>query len=307
MSEIVVVGSLNMDLIVRTPRLPRPGETVVGHGFSMAPGGKGANQAIAGARLGARMLIVGRVGADEFGRSLRHNLRAAGVHDVFVVTDEAAATGVALIAVEDSSQNSIVVTAGANAHVSRRDVEAARSAIVSGRALVTQLEVPLEAVTCALRVAHAAHVLTVLNPAPARPLPTDLFTLVDILVPNETEASVLTGTHVQDRESAEAAARELHRRGAQAVVITLGTEGALAYAEGRVHLVPAFAVKAVDATGAGDAFVAALTVARVRGLDWDAALGEASAAGALATTRLGAQPSLPTRAELIAFLEATQR
>jgi ribokinase len=302
MPEIAVVGSVNMDLIVRTPHLPVPGETVLGRTWSTAPGGKGANQAVAAAKLGAQVVMVGRVGPDDFGRTLRQEMAAAGVDMTYVTTDEQEATGVALIAVEDGGQNTIIVSPGANARVSRADVDAAKGAITASKVLVVQLELPLDTETYALDLGRASHIVTLLNPAPAQPLPSPVLARVDWIVPNETEASHLTGIAVTDWASAEAAARELGRRGPQIVVITLGARGALAWDGNAIFRVPAFPVQPVDATAAGDAFVGALARAIARGADLLVALNEASAAGALATLKLGAQPSLPTFAELEQFL-----
>jgi len=307
MPHIVVVGSLNMDLVVRTPHLPRPGETILGHEFMMAPGGKGANQTVAAAKLGATVHMVGRVGGDDFGRALRGNLRAAGADDAYVFTEDSAATGIAIIEVEDSSQNTIVVAPGANAHVTRADVDAARSTITSAQAVIAQLEIPLDTVLYAMRLAHGANVLTALNPAPAQPLPVELLPLIDLLVPNETEASLLTGIEVKDETRAEQAAQKLHECGARVVVITLGERGAIVLDQQGARRIPPFRVKAIDTTAAGDAFVGALAAAYAAGRDLDTALCEASAAGALAATKLGAQPSLPTRAELDEFLKRATR
>jgi ribokinase len=303
MPKLVVVGSLNMDLVVRTPHLPRPGETILGRDFMTAPGGKGANQTVAAAKLGAAVHMVGRVGGDDFGRALRENLHAAGADDRYVFTEESAATGIAIIEVEASGQNTIVVAPGANAQVARADVDAARSIITSSQVVIAQLEIPLDTVRYALNMARAANVLTILNPAPAQSLSTELLSLVDLLVPNESEAALLTGIEVTDEASAEQAARQLQQRGARAVVVTLGERGALALDEHRVWRVPPFRVKAIDATAAGDAFVGALATAYASHDDLEAALREASAAGALAATKFGAQPSLPTRAELDEFLK----
>lgn len=303
MTRIAVVGSLNMDLVIRTPRLPAPGETILGREFTTAPGGKGANQAVAAAKLGASVAMVGRVGTDSFGRALRESLRVDAVDTANVFADDLAATGVAVIQVDDGGQNTIVVASGANAYVTRADIDTSRAALISANALVVQLEVPLDTVTHALQLAHEAHVLTILNPAPAQPLQPDVLALVDILAPNETEASLLTDIMVNDWAGAEAAARELNRRGARTVVITLGARGALVFENNLAHQVPPFPVKSIDATAAGDAFVATLAVARASGRDMDTALREASAAGALTATKLGAQPSLPTRIELDEFLK----
>lgn len=302
MPDIVVVGSLNMDLVVQSVHLPARGETITGRDFVMIPGGKGANQAVGAAKLGAAIAMIGRVGIDDFGRSLSTSLAHAGVITTHVHADPAATTGVAVISVEAGGQNTIIVVPGANARVTPADVDNAIEIIASARALMTQLEIPLATVVHALRGARAKQVLTVLNPAPAQVLDAEILELVDLLIPNETEASRMTGIEVNDWSSAERAARELNRLGAKAVVITLGALGALVCEQDRVRRVPAFTVKAIDATAAGDAFVAALTVARVQGREWEIALHEASAAGALTTTKLGAQPALPTHAELEQFL-----
>ncbi|CAG0956044.1 ribokinase [Anaerolineae bacterium] len=302
MPDIVVVGSLNMDLVVQTAHLPARGETITGRDFVVIPGGKGANQAVAASKLGASIAMIGRVGTDDFGRSLCASLAQAGVNTARVHSDSVATTGVALISVEDGGQNTIVVVPGANARVTPADVDEAGEVIASAKALIAQLEIPLTTVVHALRVARAKQVLTVLNPAPAQVLDAEILELVDLLIPNETEASRMTGIQVNDWDSAERAARELNRLGAKTVVITLGALGALVCEQDRVWRVPAFPVRAIDATAAGDAFVAALTIARVQGRDWEIALREASAAGALTTTKLGAQPALPTRVELEQFL-----
>ncbi len=302
MVNIVVVGSLNMDLVVRTPHLPAPGETLLGRSFSTAPGGKGANQAVAAARLGGQVAMIGRVGGDDFGKALRANFQASGVNTDYLATDTGAPSGIAVIQVDDSGQNTIVVTAGTNRNLSRGDIDFAREMISHADALLAQLEVPLDTVTHALGLAHSAGILTVLNPSPARELSREVLALADLLVPNETEARMLTDIPVDDWASAEASARALVQRVARGVVITLGAKGAFALIDNIVRRVPAFRVQAVDATAAGDAFVAALTVACASGRAIDDALRDASAAGALTCTHLGAQPALPTRKELEAFL-----
>lgn len=307
MSRIVVVGSLNMDLVTQTPHLPLPGETVIGRAFTTAPGGKGANQAVAAARLGARVEMIGRIGADDFGRKLRKACAIAGVNTQNVLIDHDAATGVAVIQVDEAGQNTIVVATGANARLTPADIESASAAITSADALIVQLEISLDSVERALYIARAAKVLTVLNPAPAQPLPRDMLALVDVIIPNESEAAQLTGIVVNDWASAESAARALHLGNAKLVIITLGARGALALENNRVHRIPAFSIQAVDATAAGDAFVAAFAVAFTSGKSIDDALREANAAGALTTTKLGAQPSLPTRTELDEFLSERSR
>ena len=297
-ARVTVVGSLNMDLVVRAPRIPRPGETIIGGEFRTVPGGKGANQAVAAARLGAQVAMVGRVGGDAFGGLLLENLAAAGVDHTFVTRDVEAATGVALIEVDDAGQNSIVVVSGANMRLAPADVEAAAAAIGVADVLLLQLESPLETVTRAAQVAHARGVTVILNPAPARPVPAGLLGLVDVLIPNESETALLTGLPVGDQEEAQAAAAALRRMGVATVILTLGERGALLAYEGGAELFPAFDVTPVDTTAAGDAFVGGLAVALAEGRPLREAVRWGNAAGALATTRLGAQPSLPTRQAL---------
>jgi len=297
-ARVTVVGSLNMDLVVRAPRIPRPGETIIGGEFRTVPGGKGANQAVAAARLGAQVAMVGRVGGDAFGGLLLENLAAAGVDHTFVTRDPQAATGVALIEVDDAGQNSIVVVSGANMRLAPADVEAAAAAIGVADVLLLQLESPLETVTRAAQVAHARGVTVILNPAPARPVPAGLLGLVDVLIPNESETALLTGLPVGDQEEAQAAAAALRRMGVATVILTLGERGALLAYEGGAELFPAFDVTPVDTTAAGDAFVGGLAVALAEGRPLREAVRWGNAAGALATTRLGAQPSLPTRQAL---------
>jgi len=284
-----------MDLIARAPRIPQPGETIIGGDFHTAPGGKGANQAVAAARLGARVSMVGRVGCDAFAESLLNNLTAAGVDHAFVVQDPEAPTGVALIVVDDAGQNSIVVASGANMHLSPADVDRAKSAIAGADALLLQLESPLETVTRAAEVARAHGVRVILNPAPARSLPAALLSLVDVLIPNESETALLTGMSVNNQAEAEAAASTLRGMGVGTVILTLGERGALLAQAGTAELVPAFEVMPVDTTAAGDAFVGGFAVALAEGESLAEAVRWGNAAGALATTKLGAQPSLPTR------------
>ncbi len=301
-AHITVVGSLNMDLVACAPRIPQPGETIIGGEFHTVPGGKGANQAVAAARLGAQVSMVGRVGCDAFSSLLLDNLDAAGVGHTFVTQDPEAATGVALIVVGDSGQNSIVVASGANMRLSPADVDAAEAVITSADVLLLQLESPLETVTRAAEVAHAHGARVILNPAPARPLPTELLSLVDVLIPNESEAALLTGIPVGDQAVDKTAAMALCELGVGTVILTLGGRGALLAQDERVEIFPAFDVVPVDTTAAGDAFVAGFAVALAEGRALAEAVRWGNAAGAIATTRLGAQPSLPTRRDLETLL-----
>ncbi len=301
-AQITVVGSLNMDLVARTHHIPQPGETILGGELHTLPGGKGANQAVAAARLGGSVAMVGRVGEDAFTGPLLDNLAAAGVDYTFVSRDSGAATGVALIVVDDAGQNSIVVTSGANMRLVPADVNAAETAIAGAKVLLLQLESPLEAVTRAAEVARSHGVTVILNPAPAQPLPASLLALVDVLIPNETETALLTGQIINNQAEAEAAAVKLRQSGVGTVILTLGERGALLTSATETKLFPAFKITPVDTTAAGDAFVGGLAVALAEGKPLAEAVRWGNAAGALAATQLGAQPSLPTRQALELFL-----
>ena len=301
-ARIAVVGSLNMDLVVRVPRMPVPGETLIGHDFHVIPGGKGANQAVAAARLGAQVTMIGRVGDDDFGRAQQRNLAQEGIDVTHVSVDPEEATGIALITLDATGQNSIILAPGANMRLTVAHVEAAAQAIADAEILICQLESPLEAVTRAIELARAQGVRVILNPAPARPLDTALLHLVDYLIPNESETTLLTGIQVTDLSSAEKAAANLRERGVSTVILTLGEQGALlSTAEGIIHE-GGYSVEVVDTTAAGDAFVGGFAVALAEGQPLQEAVRFANAAGALAVTRLGAQPSLPTRRAVEQFL-----
>ena len=303
---ILVIGSLNMDFVVQVDRLPAPGETARGENFRMIPGGKGANQACAAARLarGTPVRMIGRVGFDSFADHLRASLAAAGVDPSGIHGCRAAPTGVALIWVDRTGQNSIVIAPGANDQLSRADLETERRAFVSAACALFQLETPLETVTAGLRLAADAGALAILDPAPARPLPPDVLGGAGLLTPNETEACLLAGLAPQriGIADAPALAAALRARGARAVVLKLGDQGCFySGSEGELH-VPAFSVEAVDATAAGDTFNGGLAVALSEGMPLAEALRFANAAAALSVTRLGAQTSIPTREEVERFL-----
>lgn len=295
MPRVVVVGSINMDLVVRAERLPRPGETIHGSEFRTIPGGKGANQAVAAARLGAQTHIVGRVGDDDFGRQLRQTLDDNGVDCSHVVTDREYPSGVAMIVVQASGENGIVVAGGANGAVSPRDVEAARAVIEAAEVVLLQLEIPLETVATAMTIARAAGVRTILDAGPACALPQEVLRAPTVLSPNLVEAEALLGRPVSGGLEA---ARELVARRAAACVVKSGARGCAWATPQASAEIPAPAVKVVDTTAAGDAFTAALGVGLAEGQSLPAAAAWANFAGALAVTRLGAQPSMPTRAEL---------
>lgn len=304
--RIVVVGSSNTDLVVRCQRAPAPGETVLGGKFFTAAGGKGANQAVAAARLGAEVWFVAKVGDDAFGRQALAGLQAEGVHCDFVTVDPRHPSGVALIVVEEHGQNRIVVALGANEHLTPADVDKAAAVIAGADALLVQLETPLETVSHAVGLAARAGVLVILNPAPGSPLPEELLQQVSVITPNESEAQLLTGLKPTDQAQAREVAACLHLRGVKNVILTLGAKGAFFSDGSNCLFVPGFAVKAVDTTAAGDAFNGALAVGLVRGLALPQAVRYANAAAALAVQKLGAQPSLPRAAEVEAFLAGTE-
>jgi len=285
--------------------MPGPGETLLGSGFATSPGGKGANQAVAVARLGAECHFVGRVGADAFGERMALQMKAAGVNTKGLIVTEGVPSGVAMILVDDHGENSIVVASGANAKVSPDDVDNAESLIASSDAVLLQLELPIATVVRAIHVARARQVAVVLDPAPiSDSLPAAAYD-VDLLNPNQVEASQLAGEPIgENLHSAKLVATELIRRGARSVVIKLGKRGALAVEGpgGQICETPAFDVSVVDTTAAGDAFAAALTVARARGLAMDQACRFACAAGGLACTRLGAVNAMPTLKEVEVLL-----
>ena len=291
MTNILVIGSLNADLVVRAPRFPAPGETIQGEDLVTVPGGKGANQAVAAARLGADVAMIGRVGADSFGASLIENLKQNHVDATHVTRDTSAATGTAVIVVDSHGQNSIVLSPGANAKVKPADVEPASFSDV--KLLLLQLEIPTETVLHAARLAKESGLGVLLNPAPARELPDELLSNADYLLPNETELSLLAGKSVSDVRSAEAAARSLVRREAQIVIVTLSANGALIVGKDKSKHIPSFTVNVVDTTAAGDAFIGGFAVALLNGKSLEDAVQYACACGALAVTKFGAQPSLP--------------
>lgn len=299
---LVVVGSSNTDMVIRLDRLPRPGETLLGGDFSMAAGGKGANQAVAAARAGARVALVARVGRDVFGDQAIAGFKRDGIGTDFVVRDRTAPSGVALIFVARDGENCIAVSGGANTRLSPADVRKARTVIAKASAVLLQLETPLETVQAAAEIAGRAGVRVILNPAPARPLPDDLLRGVSILTPNETEAELLTGVRVSNETSAAKAADRLLGRGVGAVILTLGPRGALVADPEVRQLVPGFKVKAVDTVAAGDVFNGALAVALGEGRPLLEAVRFANAAAAISVTRPGAQPSAPRRVEIERFL-----
>jgi ribokinase len=294
-----------MDLVIRSPRIPQPGETIIGSDFQTIPGGKGANQAVGAARLGGQVTMVGRVGEDAFADVLLNNLITAEIDSSHVLKDNEASTGVALIVVDDNGENIIVVASGANMRMTEGDVDAAETVIAKSDVLLLQLEVPLPVVKRAAQIARSHDVTVVLNPAPARDLPLDLLGFVDVLVPNESEAALLTGMPSDGQSDLEKAAANLLKSGVGSVVITLGKRGAyLASPDFDSKIYEAFSVQPVDTTAAGDAFMAGLAVNYGEGKSLAEAVCWGNAAGALAAMRFGAQTSLPERSEVEGLLRA---
>jgi ribokinase len=299
--RICVVGSSNVDLTFRTIRMPHIGETLAAHGFQLAFGGKGANQAVTAARLGANVAFVARVGNDAFGQESLKHLRADGLDTSHVRVDSARPTGTAAIIVDDAARNCILIVSGANASLSPQDIRDAAPAIQAANVLLCQLEVPLKTSLEAFRIARAAGVRTILTPAPAVPLPDEMFPLIDLLIPNETEIELLTGRRTDSAEELEKAARLLRKRGAKVVAVTLGERGILLLDDDGPTRIPAIPVTAVDPTGAGDAFTGSLAVFWAEGQTLRDAARKAAAVAALTVTRLGTQTAFPSRVEVEAF------
>ncbi|MFJ3468613.1 ribokinase [Pseudomonas sp. NPDC090201] len=298
-AKVVIVGSLNMDLVTRAPRLPRAGETLAGQSFVTVPGGKGANQAVAAARLGASVAMIGCVGDDAYGEQLRSALLTEGIDCQAVTTIAGESTGVALIVVDDNSQNAIVIVAGGNGHVSASVVDGFDVLLQQAEVIICQLEVPESTVGHVLKRGHELGKTVILNPAPATgPLPEQWYGWVDYLIPNESEATALTGLPVDSPASAEAAAKTLLASGVGKVVVTLGEQGALFASQERVEHFPAPRVKPVDTTAAGDTFVGGFAAALADGKSEAEAIRFGQIAAALSVTRSGAQPSIPTFAEV---------
>ena len=297
---VVVIGSVNMDLVVRAPHVPRPGETILGHSFATIPGGKGANQAVAVAKLGGDCRFVARVGDDVFGQNLLAGMKAMGVNCDHVGITEGVATGVALIVVDELGENAITVAGGANTKLSIEDIEAAKPLIASAKVCLLQLEIPLETACYAIRLAKSLGVEVIVDTAPApeaRKVPQGLFD-ADILTPNETEAMILTGEPAAGKREARLVAMALAERGARIVVLKLGEKGSFYFDGSHFEHVRPFRIKPVDTTAAGDAFSAALAVSRAKGLPLNEAVLYANAAGAAACLKFGAQPAMPSAEEV---------
>ncbi|XZN92666.1 MAG: ribokinase [Microcoleus sp.] len=304
--SIIVFGSINIDLVAKTPRLPLPGETIIGSNFLRAGGGKGANQAVATARLGVSTHMIGRVGNDKFGEELLTNLQSFGLNTDNISIDKNSHSGVAIIAVDDGGQNNIIVIPGANNYIGDADIERLQKLLPGATSLLLQLEIPLEVVRRAALIASEAGVRVILDPAPARSdLPLELYPLIDTIAPNEVEASQLVGFAVHDTETAIKAAKKLQQRGVKNAIVKLGDRGVVAVTADRTLFVPAFAVQAIDTVGAGDAFNGGFAAALDAGLSLEEAVVWGAAAGALCVTKMGAQVAMCDRATFDAFLDVS--
>lgn len=300
--RIVVVGSFMMDLVVKVPRRPVKGETLVGTEFGMFPGGKGFNQAVGAARLGAQVTMVGRLGQDMFGDLFISALEQEGIDAHLVQRDARSGTGVGMPMIDAEGDNSIVIVPRANMSLTAEDVERAAAAIREADVLMLQLEVPIEASLRAAQIAAEGGTRVLLNPAPAAPMPEALLAAADIITPNETEAALITGLAVNDADELRDAVSALRTSGSRTVIVTLGGRGVWLATEEQDELVPAFKVDVVDTTAAGDAFCAGLAVALAEGKSFRVAARFGNGVGALATTVMGASPSMPQRAVLEKFL-----
>ena len=304
MNKLVVLGSVNADHVLQVPSFPRPGETLHGRNYQVIPGGKGANQAVAAARLKADIGFIACVGDDSFGINIRENFKMDGINITGVKMQPNCPTGIAMIQVSDCGENSICISAEANAKLTAEAIEPDLERIRQADYLLMQLETPMCGIEKAARIAKDAKTNVILNPAPARELSDELLSCIDVITPNETEAEVLTGITVTDNESAQEAANVLHNKGIEIVMITLGAKGVWLSQNGRGELIPGFRVDAMDTTAAGDTFNGAFVTGLLEDLPLESAIKFAHAAAAISVTRLGAQTSIPSRKEVDAFLAA---
>lgn len=304
-NKVVVIGSYNTDLTIKTKKIPRPGETVIGGVYTEGGGGKGANQAVAASRAGADVSFIARVGDDVLGQNGIKRLIGEGISTKFIVYDTGAPTGIAFIVVDENGENSIVVASGANGRLCPEDVVAAQNEISAADVLLVQLESPIETIHKAIEKAHKAGKIVILNPAPARPLEISLLKEIDIITPNIVEAEMLTGIKVSDEASMRAIVKKFIEIGIRNVVITLGSKGIfVGYSSSVTELIPAYSVSSIDSTGAGDVFSGSLAAFLSEGMSFKEAVKMANASASLSVTRLGAQNSAPNRNEIEEFLVA---
>jgi len=306
MSRVIVVGSANTDLTIKADRLPRPGETITGGEFMVSYGGKGANQALAALKAGAFVTFMAKIGMDNYGNLLFDHLLGSGCHSEGLLRDPEAPAGVALIAVDNTGKNQIVVASGSNGRFTVADIRSLEHLLVHGAFLLTQLEIPTSTVEYSLRLAKSRGMTTILNPAPFAPLSPEIYPFIDILTPNEREAGDLAGLDVTTIDKASKASSILRSRGCHTVIITLGEQGALLNLEGGIEHFPALPVQSIDSVAAGDAFNGVLAAALGTGKPISQAVPFANAAGALCTTKRGAQESLPTKGEIEQLLQSAR-
>lgn len=299
LNRIAVIGSSNTDMVIKTTKLPAPGETILGGDFFMNPGGKGANQAVAAARLGGNITLIAKTGDDLFGREAKQTFENDHINTDHLTTDPGHPSGVALITVDDHGENCIVVAPGSNSYLSKEDIDLARNEILRSRLILMQLEIPTETVEYAANIAFEAGIKVILNPAPAAKITDDLLSKLYMITPNETEAELISGIPVHDTTSAGLAAQILYRKGVKVVIITLGSKGAYLFTGEKGILIPAPKVEALDTTAAGDVFNGAIAVAISEGLSLEEAVDFACKAAAISVTRMGAQSSAPYRGEII--------
>lgn len=302
MQKLTVLGSINADHVIQVPHFPQPGETLSGQNYHIVYGGKGANQAVAAARLGAKVDFIACIGEDKIGLEMKQAFQKDGINTDSIATIQAETTGIAMIQVADSGENSIVISAGANAHLTTDIVDKFKQKILDADALLMQLETPLDAIIYATKIAKQAGKHTVLNPAPAKALPDELLAQLTMITPNETEAELLTGVKVVDEQSAAQAAAVFHQKGVAIVLITLGAKGVFISHNALQKIIPGFRVQAKDTTAAGDTFNGALVTALLEQKSLEEAIQFAHAAAAISVTRFGAQTSIPSRQETLDFL-----
>lgn len=295
------MGSSNTDMVIQSNHLPKPGETILGGRFEMVSGGKGANQAVAAARLNAPVAFIGKVGNDVFGKQALEGLEADGINTEFTTVQKDCASGIALIMVDEVGENCISVASGANGEISKTDIDQSKDLFQPGNILLTQLEVPVEIVDYTIQKAKQAGMMTILNPAPATTLPDELLWQVDIITPNQSEAQLLTGIEVTDLISAQKAALILQKKGIDTVILTMGKQGAYVIGPGMDEIIPSHSVIAKDTTAAGDTFNGALACSLAEGNELKKAVAFASKAAAISVTRFGAQTSCPTLEDVLNF------
>jgi ribokinase len=300
MSKIVVIGSINTDMVVRSSQLPFPGQTLMGHSFQTTGGGKGANQAVAAARLGAEVSLIARIGDDAFGKMSIENFKKENINIENIYTDRDAPSGVAFIVVDDKGENIIVVAPGANATLNEKDIQDAEDVIKKADVILFQLEIPMSTVAEGIRLAKKHNRMVMLNPAPAASIPKEILQSVDIITPNQTETLVLTGIAVNDAITAQHACNVLHEMGILTVIVTMGEQGAYISSDNYHGLIPGFTAGVViDTVAAGDTFCGGLAIALAEGKSLKDAVQFANAAAALSVTKIGAQASIPLRTEVI--------